>query len=194
MAANDELSAPLLLLAMPQVLDPFFFRSVVLLASHDEEGSFGIIVNRPANLKVQEILDDLSIAWRGDAEAAAFVGGPVQPQRGMVLFHREDDLTAAMEETSTQVSPGLYLTQHVANLEVLAQSPPSTLRLLLGYAGWGSGQLLTEVQRHDWLTAPVDLDLVFSANPEEVWEIALGSVGIDPAALPSWTSDDGAAN
>src|SRR5260370_15461117 len=85
-APASELVTPVLLVSMPQVLDPCFPKSVVLLIRHQDEGSFGFIVNRPTGIKVTEILNGLEVAWRGREDALAFFGGPVQPQLGTVLF------------------------------------------------------------------------------------------------------------
>lgn len=208
------LHPPLLLVAMPQVLDPFFHKSVVLLVHHDnDEGSLGFIVNRPTGIRVGEILSGMEIRWSGQEGAMAHFGGPVQPQIGTILFspepaddgladggnggdsHREDgednDGSAA-----TEVAPGVSLTQHVRDLSRLASTPPSRFRLLLGYAGWGGGQLLEEILRNDWLTAPVSPELIFDIDPDQIWLRALRSVGVDPDSLPSWTptGDEEAAN
>jgi putative transcriptional regulator len=184
MAAPD-LVAPVLLLAMPQVADPFFHKSVVLLLAHEDEGSFGFIVNRSTELKVVDILRDLEIAWGGAPEVLARFGGPVQPQVGTLLFAPESgspDLPG-----SAEVLPGVRVSQNLSELALLAGAPPSRFRLLLGYAGWGAGQLIEEILRNDWLTAPVDLDLIFTQQPELAWERALHSVGVDPGSLPAWT-------
>jgi putative transcriptional regulator len=187
MATSPDLSSPMLLLAMPQVLDPFFHRSVVLLIHHEEEGSLGFIVNRPTGIRVSEILQGMEVTWQGPDRAVAYFGGPVQPQVGTVLYTpRESD-----EESGNLVVPGLSLTQHVGDLAELAAEPPERFRLFLGYAGWGEGQLVTEILRNDWLTAPVSPDLIFAPDPEQVWAAALQSVGVDPAVLPSWTSGGG---
>ena len=191
--ATTDLETPVLLLAMPQVLDPFFNKAVVLLVHHDDEGSVGFIVNRPTELPIENILDGMEIHWRGAQDAIAFFGGPVQSQMGTILFRDQglDDgqLAAA---TTTEVQPGVRIGQQLEDLDRLAQDPPAHFRLLLGYAGWGAGQLMDEIVRNDWLTAPVSEDLLFSDDTEEVWESALRSVGLDPASLPSWTSaDDG---
>lgn len=194
---KDDLAAPTLLLAMPQVLDPFFVRSVVLLMAHGEDGSLGLVINRPADLKVNDVLHDLEIEWRGDPDTPAFVGGPVRPQIGTVLFRGSDAAESLVHpgDTATELVPGLSLTQHLGDLQALAQKPPGGgLRLLLGYAGWSPGQLLEEVLRNDWLTAPLDLDLIFHRRPESVWEEALRSVGVDPNSLPSWTLKSDVAN
>ena len=186
--AGSDLVTPVLLMAMPQVLDPFFHRSVVLLLHHEDEGSFGFIVNRPTGIKVSEILKGMDVGWQGQREAVAYFGGPVQPQLGTVLFAPvlTDGDTGFEEDTATEVFPGIALTQHVGDLSRLAEDPPQRFRLLLGYAGWGEGQLMEEILRNDWLTAPVSSDLIFAPDPEQVWAETLRSVGIDPDALPSW--------
>jgi putative transcriptional regulator len=189
------LTVPVLLVAMPQIADPFFARSVVLLLAHESEGSFGFIVNRRTELKVSAILDDLKLSWGGPAGALAGFGGPVQPQVGTVLFARGATELPALENSS-EVAEGVHLTQHVGELGVLGSTPPERFKLLLGHAGWGAGQLVDEILRNDWMTAPVDADLVFGEETESVWEAAMASVGVDPATLPAWTpeSDADAAN
>ncbi len=195
MSESEDLKTPLLLLAMPQVMDPFFYKSVVLLLQHQQEGSQGFIVNRPTGVKIGEILEDLEIPWLGDEGSLAFFGGPVQPQLGTLLF-KDDELAAdtpplsdeqPAESTRLEVCPGVALTQHLGDLESLAEEPPASFRLLLGYAGWGDGQLVKEILRNDWITAPVNTELLFSDEPDEVWRQAMESVGVDPASLPAWT-------
>ena len=186
-AVASDLIAPVLLVAMPQVLDPFFHRSVVLLVQHADEGSFGFIVNRATGIRIQEILQGMEVGWQGRDEVVAHFGGPVQPQLGTVLFSPGPVET----EAATEVHPGINLTQHIGDLVRLAETPPQQFRLFLGYAGWGAGQLIEEILRNDWLTAPVDSELIFAADPDQVWTDALRSVGVDPVALPSWTPDRG---
>jgi putative transcriptional regulator len=190
-----DLAAPVFLLAMPQVVDPFFHKSVVLLLAHQDEGSFGFIVNRRTDLKVAAILDDLELVWGGDPEAFARFGGPVQPQVGSVLIGDGAESEGRLPGAS-EVLPGLRITQNLSELARLGEQPPPRFRLLLGYAGWGPGQLLTEIRRNDWLVAPVNLDLVFAEGTESTWERGLRSVGVDPTTLPAWTAgeNDGEVN
>jgi putative transcriptional regulator len=192
---HPDLAAPTLLIAMPQVLDPFFHKSVVLLVHHDEEGSFGFIVNRPTDIRVAEILNGMEIVWQGNDNALAYFGGPVQPQLGTVLYAPAAAETRSAEGAS-EVCPGVSITQHIGDLAELAENPPASLRLLLGYAGWGEGQLVEEILRNDWLVGPVQTDLIFCAEPDTVWAAALEAAGVDPASLPSWTSggDEGSTN
>ena len=177
---------------MPQVLDPYFHQSVVLLVHHDDEGSLGFIVNRPIELKVADILQGMEIQWQGVPEAPAFFGGPVQPQIGSVLYCPAPEESTL--EGATAIAPTIHLTQNLADLSRLARSPPASIRLLLGYAGWGEGQLIDEILRSDWLTAPADEDLLFGDGSEELWQRALISVGVDLASLPSWTPAGDDAN
>lgn len=190
LAPSPDLDAPVLLIALPQVLDPFFHKSVVLLLHHSEEGSFGLIVNKPTGIHLREILGGMDLTWEGDDEALAHFGGPVQPQLGTVLFSSPDD-GAELAPEGAEIAPGLVLTQHVDDLAGLAARPPERLRLFLGYAGWGEGQLMEEILRNDWLTAEVDLGFLFAGDPEKVWAEALRSVGVDPAVLPTWTQHGG---
>lgn len=190
MAPEADLKTPVLLLAMPQVYDPFFARSVVLLVHHDEEGSFGLIVNRGTDILIRDILSGMEIDWQGDPEAVAHFGGPVRPQLGTILF-TQDPEREAISEAVAEVAPGLAITQHVGDLTLLAAAPPDSFRLFLGYAGWGSSQLLEEILRNDWLIAPVTHELLFDVERAQVWEEALRSVGVDPATLPAWTAPAG---
>ena len=189
--STSDFEAPVLLLAMPQVQDPFFHHSVVLLLHHTDEGSFGFIVNRQTELPLEEILGAMDIAWKGFDDALAFFGGPVQSQMGTVMFSlslgEHFDLDGL--EGLTEVGPGILISQQSEDLGRLAAKPPMCFRLYLGYAGWGAGQLVDEIVRNDWLTAPVSNELLFSDQPEDVWEKALQSVGVDPSALPAWTPE-----
>lgn len=187
-----ELETPILLAAMPQVQDPFFHESVVLLVHHDDEGSVGLIVNRPTELKIVDVLKGLELEWGGQPESLAYFGGPVQPQQGTVLFRGRRESPSI--ETVAEISPGISTTQNLSDLALLAVEPPPGLRLVLGYAGWGEAQLEQEILRNDWVTAPVDSEIIFSDSPEGVWRATLASAGLDPSTLPSWTSDAGVAN
>src|SRR4051794_4345993 len=127
---HSDLSPPVLLLAMPQVLDPFFHRSVVLLIHHEDEGSFGFILNRPTGIKVGEILKGMEVLWQGPEDSLAYFGGPVRPQLGTVLFApRSPEETPSPREgeeidSASEVVPGLALTQHIGDLAQLAEDPP----------------------------------------------------------------------
>lgn len=192
MSSSSGIETPTLLVATPQVQDPVFDHSVVLLLHHDEEGSFGFNLNRPTDLSIEEILDGLDIAWNGDPESHAYFGGPVQPQLGSVLFRNSADEplpNPRMAATASEVYPGIRMTQHVDDLALLASDPPPGFRLYLGYAAWGTGQLVAEILRNDWLLVPVVNNLLFSSDPQSCWSHALRAAGVDPQTLPSWVPD-----
>jgi putative transcriptional regulator len=176
--------APGLLLAMPQLQDPNFNRSVVLMIEHGDNGSFGLVVNQPSPIKASELLDSLGMPWHGDPEEVVWSGGPVSPATGWVLHEPYESLpaTAKLGEGSTiHVGPGLALTTSPDGLRTIAAAPPSRIRLLLGYSGWGAGQLAAEMARGSWLHADADPSLIFDGTPDQMWERAIASLGITSA-------------
>jgi putative transcriptional regulator len=172
--------APALLVAMPQLLDPNFKRSVVLLVHHDDEGSFGLVVNRPSDIPARQLCENLDIPWRGDDEARLAWGGPVQPNTGWVLF---GEGAPSDIEDGNPVAPGLSVAGSLDTLRKIARTPPSRLRLLLGYAGWGPHQLEDELAEGAWLLAPADPEVVFAVEADAMWNHVVRSLGIDPSTL-----------
>jgi len=170
--------APGLLISMPDLLDPNFYRSVVLMCAHSDEGAFGLKINHPLELTAAQVCSEVEIAWLGDDKQAAFSGGPVEPSRGWLLHANE-----TMYAGSQQVAQGVALSASQDALEAYAQSPTGAFRLVLGYAGWGPGQLDRELDQGSWVTAPVSQALLFDTTPERTWDAALRSIGIDPQCL-----------
>lgn len=186
----STLEPPLLLLAMPQVMDPFFHKSVVLLVHHQADGSVGFIVNRPTGVSVAEVLQGLDMDWSGEDGLLAYFGGPVEPQLGTVFFRAVDGSLSEQDSAASEVLPGVALTQHIGDLSNLASAPPQDLRLVLGYAGWGDGQLEQELLRNDWMVAPATDEILFGDDPDSLWSRAFASIGVDTASLPAWTPRD----
>ncbi|WP_428262881.1 YqgE/AlgH family protein [Haliangium sp.] len=186
--------APGLLLAMPHLLDPNFRRAVVLMIEHNDEGSFGLVVNQPLDIDTGELLDSLDVIWQGPAGSKVWRGGPVMPSYGWVLHEPVAGLTPSLEATAEppsldalegggtiSVGPGVSLSSgSLEVLRVIAGAPPNRMRLLLGYAGWGGGQLAHEMAQGAWLHADLSVELVFDTPADQMWERALRSVGIDP--------------
>lgn len=174
--------APTLLLAMPQMQDPNFSRSVVLLCKHSEEGAMGLVVNRQTATHASSLVE-LDPPPARDNGLAVWVGGPVEPERGWLLLCRDP----ARGETIS-VGQGLYLSASVEVLRGLIEADESETsqgRFLLGYAGWAGGQLESELAASSWLTADVSTSLIFHTPPERMWETAIRGLGIDPFALQS---------
>lgn len=180
MLGNDL--APGLLIAMPQLVDPNFTRSVVLMIEHNDEGSFGLVINQPGPIRAGELLESLAIPWHGDEDTVVWLGGPVSPTSGWLLHEPQDGLDEG--EGTTRIAPGIDLSTSPERLRVLADRPPARLRLLLGYSGWGPGQLAREMAQGSWLHADLDPEIVFTPDPDEMWSIAVKSLGIaNPDAL-----------
>ena len=184
----DTRLAPGLLLAMPQLLDPNFSRSVVLMIEHNDEGSFGLIINQPIELSAAELLGSMDLDWNGDEDTVVWSGGPVSPTSGWILHEPISAIAASRSATlgsaeTIQVSPDLELSSSRTALQMIAREPPSRIRLILGYSGWGPGQLASEMARGSWLHADIDADLVFDTPAEKMWELAIRSVGIDPQTI-----------
>jgi putative transcriptional regulator len=173
-----------LLIAMPGLGDPRFAHSVILICAHSDDGSMGLIVNKPApDLSFGGLLDQLKIP-RGDMgrDIRVHFGGPVERGRGFVL-HSTD---YAGGQATMQVEGGYGMTATLDVLEALARGRgPASALLALGYAGWGPGQLEGEIARNDWLTAEASADLVFAADDGGKWAGALRRMGIDPVSLSS---------
>lgn len=173
--------APGLLIAMPQLADPNFERSVVLMIEHDERGSFGLVINQPSPIKARELLESLEMAWAGADDALVWSGGPVSQTTGWVLH--EPVAAFADGDGTTEIAPGVALSTSPERLRALAARPPARLRMLLGYSGWGPGQLAREMAEGAWLHADLDPGIIFDLDADAMWRAALASVGIDPDAV-----------
>jgi putative transcriptional regulator len=174
----SETFRPTLLLSMPQLQDPNFARTVVLLCDYVPEGAFGLVLNRPTEMPASTMVR-LDPPVDSGNNLPLHVGGPVEPERGWILLSDQPD-----EAEYRTIRDGLYLsTSPVLLRKVLQSSPPPRARILAGYAGWGPGQLDQELAQSAWLMGDVDLDLVFDVDPSVMWEMAIRRLGADPSAL-----------
>jgi putative transcriptional regulator len=178
---SESSLAPALLVAMPQLLDPNFHRAVVLLVHHDDEGTFGVVLNRMTEILAPQLCQSIDIAWSGDPAAVVSWGGPVQPQTGWVLF----DGGTASDDDSREVAADVRFAGSLDVLRDLASHPPEHVRVLLGYAGWGPGQLESELAQGAWLIAPVERSTLFDVEADAMWGHVVRGLGIEPATLVS---------
>jgi putative transcriptional regulator len=169
--------APTLLLSMPQLVDPNFLKSVVLLCEHGPDGAFGLVLNRPTETPAADAVQ-LSPPPAVNSGIPLWVGGPVEPQRGWILLGHEPTEAEAVE-----LVEGLFLTASPAVLRRLIETGEPRARILTGYAGWAPGQLDEELAASAWLTAEVSLDLIFDVPATVMWETAIRRLGADPALL-----------
>jgi putative transcriptional regulator len=170
--------APGFLIAMPQLGDPNFSRAVVLMIEHGSGGSMGLVVNRAAPLTLRDLAQgqSLSVARRFENQAV-FVGGPVEPQRGFIL-HDSDQVAERHE-----ILPGLYLSVTTEALGPLLGGGAHHLRFCLGYSGWGQGQLEQEISAGAWLYTEASSAPVLQGDPDQLWDMTLRGMGVDPAML-----------
>jgi len=168
---------------MPQLADPNFKRTVILLCKHSDEGAFGLVVNRPL-VTTGRVTVNLDPPVSSDRELQVWIGGPVEPERSWILVGepidgRDDETTAG-----GRISDDLYLSTSPDLLRrLLESSPPPTARLMIGYSGWGPGQLEAELESSSWLISDIDRQLIFDTPAERMWEAAIRRLGADPAAL-----------
>jgi putative transcriptional regulator len=165
------------LIAMPAMADPNFNETVTYICKHDAEGAFGLVITRPSDLSLGEMLGQLAIELkdRTMAERPVMHGGPVEPQRGFVL-HRSDQPF----EATLAVSPEIKLTSSPDILAAIGNGyGPDPVLVALGYAGWGRGQLEVELGSNTWLTVPASPGIIFETPIEQRWTAALGLPGVD---------------
>jgi putative transcriptional regulator len=170
--------APGLLLAAPSLQDPNFQQSVILLFHHDEDGATGIIINRPTREPVGALLDSIGAVAR-DArvlEALIGFGGPVGDGIGWVVFEGEEGV-----DESFLLDDDLRVSGSRAVLdELLVRVRLDRFLFVMGYAGWGPGQLDEEIKSGSWLPIPVDREILFEVDSSVQWRRAYQSLGIEP--------------
>lgn len=174
-----------LLIALPQLDDPNFARTVTLICRHDEEGAMGITLNRASDYHMAEVLSQLGLDDRtGElGQREVLTGGPVHPERGFVL-HADDGRDW---DSTYRVSAQIKLTTSRDILAAMAAgSGPGKALLALGCAGWGPGQLEEELAANAWLTVPADDSILFDLPLEQRWSRAAALLGVDLRLLTDY--------
>ena len=170
-----------LLIAMPNMRDPRFTRTVIYVCAHNADGAMGLVVNRlVGSVTFPDLLDQLGIDTEAiTEEIRVHFGGPVESGRGFVLHSGEYHHASTL-----QVSELMALTATIDILQDIAKGAgPRRSLLALGYAGWGPGQLDSEIQSNGWLNVSADEQLVFDEDLDGKWERAIGKLGVDPSLL-----------
>lgn len=172
-----------LLIAMPSLEDPNFARTVTYICEHGERGAMGIVLNRPTELCLTDILKHMDIdSDRQDAdEQMVYLGGPVEEERGFVLHNHTEPWNSTLV-----VDAQISITTSRDILEAMATgSGPERTFVALGYAGWGAGQLEHELKENAWLSGPAEQSILFDLPAEERWEAAARLLGVDVNLLSS---------
>ncbi|HPE59388.1 MAG: YqgE/AlgH family protein [Thiothrix sp.] len=171
-----------LLIATPVMHDLHFNRTVTLICQHDEQGAFGVTVNRPLDVTVGELLQQLNIDVESPeiGSQSALSGGPVQPEQGFVLHCTGEQVW----ESTLQIDDEVGITSSRDILVDIAKGQgPKRFLLVLGCAGWGSGQLEAELKENAWLTCPSDSRILFDMPYPQRWKGAASLLGIDMSLL-----------
>lgn len=169
------------LIAMPAMVDPHFAKTLTLVCEHNENGALGIIVNRPTDLDLHGLLEQVKITPQSGAFRGVPVhfGGPVQVDRGFVL-HRP----AGSWQSTLAVGSEIGMTTSKDILEAVARGEgPEDMLVTLGYAGWAPGQIEHELSQNAWLTVPARADILFGMPAEERLAAAMHALGVDYASL-----------
>jgi putative transcriptional regulator len=172
------------LIAMPDLAGSFFAETVSYICEHNDEGAMGFVINRPMGISIVELFEQIDIKHQQSfhhADQQVIQGGPVEPERGFVLHTGEPSWNASMP-----ITPELSLTTSFDILEAIGKNRgPDTFLLALGYAGWGPGQLDSEILENSWLSSPADNQLLFNNNCDDCWQQAARLIGIDMQQLHS---------
>lgn len=154
--------------------DPNFSGSLTYLCDHNSDGAMGIVINRPTDITLAELLEQLEIEMTVESDALVHAGGPVQQDRGFI-FHDGEQLW----DSTLSLSSGLKLTTSKDILEAIARGKgPETYLIALGYAGWGAGQLEEELTENTWLTCPGSKEILFAEDSARKLTMAMDALGI----------------
>ena len=165
------------LIATPSIRDPIFASSLVYMCEHNENGSMGLVVNQETAQVLGDIFEQLDIKCNDSDinHQPVYIGGPVQLEQGFILHTQ-----AGPWQNSVEIAKGIHLTSSVDILQAIADKRgPTEYLVMLGFSGWASGQLESELQQNAWLTSSCDADLLFHQKPEDKWQIAFDSLGFD---------------
>lgn len=177
-----------LLIAMPSLNDDFFYKGVVYVCQHSEEGAIGIMINQPTDFKLKTIFEQLEIKITipDMANDPVLFGGPVQQDKGFVIHRPSEDMDASL-----LVSENVSISTSKESLSTIARgNGPADVLVALGYAAWGANQLDQEIQENTWLNCPATQDLLYNTAFEDRWVKAIESIGFD---LDQLVSDSGHA-
>ncbi len=163
------------LLAMPGQAGSYFGNSIIYLCEHNDEGAMGIIVNKPMDLLLGDLLQQLGFESKVESDSEVLEGGPVQTERGFILHSDDKRFDASLE-----LGEGLVLTTARDVLESIGRAEgPNDYLVALGYAGWADGQLEAEIAENAWLTCPASTDILFHTPCSQKVDQAARSLGID---------------
>lgn len=177
MESNTSLTDQFLI-AMPDMTNPHFDHTVSYICEHNENGAMGFVINRPMGITIRDLFKQVDIDCLPNcthADHQVFFGGPVERERGFVLHTGTSDWSASMP-----VTENLSITTSLDILEAIGKNKgPESFLLVLGYAGWGAGQLEEEMLDNTWLSGPAKHELLFTPDCSDCWQQAAQLIGVD---------------
>lgn len=163
------------LIAMPNMVDPNFSGSLTYICDHSDQGALGVVVNRPTDLQLSVLFEQIGLSLPDSMEQIVYFGGPVQTERGFVLHTPKGPYNSTLA-----VNNNVNLTTSKDVLEAVSQgSGPNKFLVSLGYAGWSAGQLESELAQNAWLSVAAQPEVIFDLPPEERLPAAMKLLGID---------------
>ena len=166
----------MLLIASPELLDPYFRRSVVLILVHDQQTTVGLVLNASSTIDCQQIMSQFNLSWHGPHENL-LIGGPVDP-KSLWMLHSE----GWSFQHSTSIK-GIGISRSEEALSALCMAKEQRLRVFVGHSQWGPGQLQREIEEGAWWTVEADNDFIFETEIKDLWSEALAQLGVDSDTL-----------
>lgn len=176
-----------ILISEPFLKDFYFKRSIVLLAEHNEDGTFGLVLNKPTSIKISEIINDESFHVSEEFDCNVFLGGPVKTD-SLFFIHTRNDLI----ENCIKIIDGLFwggdikLVNHLIENNILTKND---IRFYIGYSGWEPKQLDQELREHSWVVANTNVDFLLKNPPENLWKNAVKLLGKEYADWVNYPID-----
>ena len=170
---NDQM-----LIASPALQDPYFAKTVTLLCEQSAHSTVGLVINRPLNLTINNVLKQMKIEFneKNVKNIPIMQGGPMQPERGFVIHSPKGSW-----ESTIKASGGFFITTSRDILESLAKGTgPDIVMIVLGYTGWEPKQLMQEIIENSWINCPATKELIFDTSSPKKWHAALESIGANP--------------
>ena len=178
---------------MPSLANSWFENTITYIFEHNEDGALGFVINRPAPILVAEVYRqlDIDVADSVSTNAVVLEGGPIDTQRGFILFDVATDFELETESLAEHIETGDYGVNLCGSTALLdnigAGNGPADYLLLLGYAGWGAGQLESEMSENSWLTCAASTEILFNDDYQNRFSMAAASLGIDFSRMSNET-------
>jgi len=169
-----------IIIAMPHMQDQRFNKSVIFICEHNSYGAIGLIINKRIEKDLRlKIIDELNIKidFKVNDHLPLYFGGPVSTERGVIIHDNH------LISNSVKISDNLFMSSHIDSVKMVQSNTKCKYKFMMGYSGWSPGQLESEIENGDWIIQETSADFVFNDSDEQMWELALGSYGVEISNL-----------